>query len=95
MQWRDESDLQSGCPSYEEKLKHVETEILTTISNRDSFYEVYDDEDSDNDYNMLDPTLLDLDMPVQDNVDSSIGPSLVTVEDISICREEIYTFCSQ
>ena len=32
---------------------------------------------------MLDPTLLDLDIPVQDNVKSPIGPALANVEDIS------------
>ena len=40
---------------------------------------------------MLDLALLDLDMPVQDNMDSSIGPALATIEDISIFREEFYT----
>ena len=35
MPWRDESDLQSGCTSYEEKFKHVENEILSNISNHD------------------------------------------------------------
>ena len=54
-----------------------------------------DEEDSDSEYNMVDPALLDLDMPVQDNVDSSIGPALATLEDISISREEFYTLCSQ
>ena len=44
---------------------------------------------------MLDPGLLDLDMPVQDNIDSSIGPSQASVEDISISGKEFYTFCSQ
>ena len=36
---------------------------------------------------LLEPAMFDLDMPVQDNVDSSIGPASVTVEDLSISRE--------
>ena len=108
---RDEIDLKNGCTSYEEKFKHVDTEILPNISNHDCFYWVYDDEDlknitygsvdedykedSDSEYNMLHFALLDLDMLVQDNVDSSIGPALATVEDVSISCEEFYTFCSQ
>ena len=110
MLWRDESDLQSGCTSYEKKFKHLETEILINISYYDCFYGVNDDkdlmnitygsvneddeEDSDSEYNMLDHALLDIDMPVQDYVDSSIGPALATVEEISISREEFYTLCS-
>ena len=54
-----------------------------------------DEDDEDSEYNMLDPALLDLDVPVQENVDSSIGPALATVEDISISGEEFYTFCSR
>ena len=42
---------------------------------------------------MLDPTLLEI--PVQENVDCSIGLALVTVEDITVSREEFYTLCSQ
>ena len=52
-------------------------------------------EDLDSEYTVLDPALLDLDMPVQDNVDSSIGLALVTVEDISISHGKFNTFCSQ
>ena len=75
MPWRDENDLQSGCTSYEEKFKHVQFEILKNISNHNCFYGIYDDEDlvniaygsvdeddkenSDSEYNMLDPALLD------------------------------------
>ena len=54
-----------------------------------------DKEDSDSEYDMLDPALLDLDMPVQDNVDRSTGPVLTTVEYISFSREVFYTFWSQ
>ena len=36
--------------------------------------------DSDSEYNMLDSALLDLDMPGQDNIDSSIRPALATTE---------------
>ena len=43
---------------------------------------------------MLDPALLDLYMPVQDDIDSSMRPTLATIEDISISREEFYTPCS-
>ena len=76
------------------KFKHVETEILPNISNHDCLYEVYDDEylmiityasvdeddkdESDSEYSMLDPAFLDLGMPVQDNIDSSIRPALAT-----------------
>ena len=45
MPWSNESDLQSGPSSYEEKFKHIETEILPNISNHDCFYGVYEDED--------------------------------------------------
>ena len=34
-----------GCTFYKENFKHVETEILTNISNQDCLYGVYDDED--------------------------------------------------
>ena len=88
--WRNESELQSGSSSYEEKFKHIETEILPNISNHDCFYGVYDDEDlmnvthgpvndddtddSSSEYGMLNPDLLDLDLPMQANVENVIGP---------------------
>ena len=34
-------------------------------------------------------------MPVQENVDSFIGPALATVEDKSCSCKELYIFCSQ
>ena len=41
-------------------------------------------DDPDSEYNVLDPALLDLDMPVQANVNSSIGCAF---EDISISHK--------
>ena len=43
MPWRNESDLQNGFSSYEEKFKDIETEILPNISNHDCFYGVFED----------------------------------------------------
>ena len=40
-----------------------------------------DKEYSDSEYNMLDPVLLDLYIPVQDNMDSSIGPALFEISE--------------
>ena len=40
MPWRNESDLQQGFSSYEEKFKHIETEVLPNISHHDCFYGV-------------------------------------------------------
>ena len=45
MPWRDDSNLHDGFTSYEEKFKHVETELLTKISSHDCFYGVYYNQD--------------------------------------------------
>ena len=67
-------------------------------SNHNWFYWVYEDEDlvnishgpvnddntddSSSEYGMLNPYLLDLDLPMQGNVESVTGPFSSTVEDI-------------
>ena len=105
MPWRNESDLQNGFSSYEEKFKDIETEILPNISNHDCFYGVfedlintayglvdeYDTDDSSSEFGMLNSDLLDLDSPVQGNVVNIIGPASSTVEDTSVSREEFCT----
>ena len=107
MLWRNESKLQNGFSSYEEKFKDIETEILPNISNHDCFYGVFEDEDlmnatygpvdeddtddSSSEFGMLNSDLLDLDSPVQGNVINIIGPASSTVEDTSVSREEFCT----
>ena len=109
--WRNESGLQSRSSSYEEKFKHIATEILPNISNHVCFDRVYEDEDlmnitlgpvDDNDtdnssseYGMLNPDLLVLDLSMQRNVESVIRPVSSNLEDLSVSREEFYAFCLQ
>ena len=108
--WRIENDLKKDFLSYEEKFKHVESDILQSILNHDCFYGVYDDDDllnttydstneneidiASNEFGMLNPSLLDLDIP-QENHMNSTGSVSCTVEDISFSREEFYEYCSQ
>ena len=91
-------------------LKIWKLKILPNISNHNCFYGVYEDEDlmnttygpvdegdtddSSSEFGMLNPDLLDLDLPVQGNVVNTIGPVSFTVEDISVTRDEFYALCS-
>ena len=78
----------SGSSSCEEKVKLIETEILPNVSNHDCYYGLYEDQnlinithgpvddndtdDSSREYGMLNPDLLDLDLPMQGNTESVI-----------------------
>ena len=110
MPWRNEDKIKGDCHTYEEKYNQVEPMIKPNIYKHDPYFGIHDidlndlldnyvvsesesDEDND-DFGMLNPDLLDLDME-EDNDENNVPVASTTVESRSLLPEQYYEMCSQ
>ena len=90
----------------EDRYKEVEGDILCNIKKHEPYLDIdyeelqnfdfiQSDEEEDNDeFSMINPNLLDLDLEVSDSVSSTLVVSKI-IDNLSLSNEQFYEICSQ
>jgi len=103
MPWRMEVELNLGHKSYEDKFKHVESDILCNIKKHEPYLDIeledfddvnidYSEEESDNnEFSMLNPDLLDLE--IENNLETVTSAATTTKDNLFLPNDQFYDMC--
>ena len=104
MPWRNESELKQDNQNYEDKYREVENQILCNIKKHEPYLDIdyeelhnfdvieSDDDEEDDEFSMINPNLLDLDME-ESNDNAPVAAT--TIDDLLLPNEQFYEKCSQ
>ena len=107
MPWRNESELKEDNQNYEDKYNEVEKEIKCNKDKHEPNLEIdyeelhnydileSDEEEDNNDFSMINPDLIDLDIDDNSTATQNVPIAPTTIDNLLLSNDRYYEICSQ
>ena len=107
MPWRSEDELKGDFDTYEEKYDEVESLIKPNVEKHEPYIDLdyddlnhpylseEDDDEIDDDFSMINPELLDLDLEEAGNNTNTVPVAATTIDNIMLPTAEFHDMCSK